>query len=61
MRIDILVSVLSKEVDNLETIIEEHNLKNEIAKLLVEKGYEKFIVACSDMISDDVKRKATLD
>lgn len=61
MRIDILVSVLSKEVDNLETIIEEHNLKNEIAKLLVEKGYEKFIVAGSDMISDDVKRKATLD
>lgn len=61
MRIDILVSVLSKGINDLEAITEEHNLRNAIAKLLVEKGYEKFVVAGSDMIRDDVKGKVTLD
>lgn len=61
MRIDILVSVLPKGINDLEISIEEHNLKNAIGKALAEAGYEKFIVAGSDMIKDDVKKKVVLD
>ena len=61
MRIDILVSVLPKGVNDLEVSIEEHNLKNAIGKVLVELGYKKFTVAGSDMINEDVKKKVVLD
>ena len=61
MRIDILVSVLSKGINDLERSIEEHNLKNAIGKVLSEYGYEKFTVAGSDIINESVKKKVVLD
>lgn len=61
VRIDILVSVLLKGINDLEAGIEEHNLKNAIGKLLAEQGYEKFIVAGSDIINENVKNKVVLD
>lgn len=60
MRIDILVSCLPKGMNELDIAIEEHNLINEIAKLLNDKGY-KFVIADSDIIRDDVKNKVVLD
>ena len=61
MRIDILVSVLPKGINDLEAGIEEYNLKNAIGKLLAEQGYEKFIVAGSDILNENVKNKVVLD
>jgi len=61
MRIDILVSVLSKGINDLERSIEEYNLKNAIGKVLLEYGYEKFTVAGSDIINESVKKKVVLD
>lgn len=61
MRIDILISVLSKGINDLEASLEEHNLKNDIGKLLWESGYDKFTVVGSDILNPDVKGKVTLD
>lgn len=61
IRIDILVSVLAKGINDLETSIEEHNLKNVIGRAVFDSGYEKFVIAGSDLLSDDTKGKVVLD
>jgi hypothetical protein len=61
MRIDVLVSVLSKGINDLECAIEEENLRQAIGKLLYEQGYTKFTVVGSDIINDNVKSKVVLD
>lgn len=61
MRIDIIISVLSKETNQLKAALEEYELKNSIGKLLYEKGYKKFVVAGSDVLSDKIKDKIVLD
>jgi len=60
MRIDILVSAISKGINEIEVAIEEHNLINDIARLLSDKGY-KYAIADSDIIRDDVKARVVLD
>ena len=60
MRIDILVSVLPKGINDLEVGVEEHNLKNAIGKLLADQGY-KFVVAGSEIVNEGTKKKVVLD
>ena len=59
MRIDILVSVISNGINDLESSVEEHNLKNDIKQLLEEKGYKKFSLSGSDKTK--TKGKVSLD
>lgn len=48
---NLLISYLFKSDDVIEHIDEEYMLKNEIAKLLSEKGY-KFIIADDELINN---------
>lgn len=61
MRIDILVSVIPKGINELEKAMEEQNLKNVIGKAVFDSGYQKFVIAGSDLLSDNTKAKVVLD
>lgn len=47
--------------NHLEVEIEELNLKNSIGKLLYDMGYEKYTVAGSELLNDNIKNKVVLD
>lgn len=61
MRIDIALSVIPKGINDLEVYMEEQNIKNEIGRLLREKGYDRFIVVGSDILNEETKSKVVLD
>jgi hypothetical protein len=61
VRIDILVSVIPKGINELEKAMEEQNLKNVIGKAVFDSGYQKFVIAGSDLLSDNTKAKVVLD
>lgn len=56
---NLLISYLFKSDDAIEHIDEESMLKNEIAKLLSEKGY-KFVIADDELINNKLIKSNTL-
>lgn len=56
-RFDFLISVLPQEEEPMLRFEEQACLQHEIGKFLREHGYEKFVVASSDMISEASKKK----
>ncbi len=55
-RIDIALSILTKETDKIKIANDENDIKSAIGRILYDMGYEKFIVIDGQYIDSALKK-----